>query len=115
MELAARAFAASCGQAVGTWRFLRELKRAVCGNRRRRKVWNGGEVRMEEWAAHRHAGSGAYFDDLNYVNGRFHEEREQLREVWRYVQRQFPLTVLRYRERQARRGQRRDTRGAQPT
>lgn len=105
MERAAAEFASRCGVRVGSMKFLHELERAAAANEQSRRDWNDPERRMEEWADCMYAGGGRdqYFDDLNYVNESHGRAAATLQDVWGYVQRKFPLTVLKYKERNARR------------
>jgi hypothetical protein len=105
MEAAAQCFAADCGHKLGTKEFIRALDKAVHKVKERREHWNNPEVRMEEWAACMYTGGGSevYFDDLNYVNGRFESERRSLDQVWEYLERKFHILMMRYHEAKARR------------
>ena len=104
MEEIAAAFAATCGQPLGSFGFLKALDKALKQTRRAREHWNSGEVRMEEWMDHRYAGGGveSYYDDLNYVNEQYSKSTHSLREIWSYIEKKFPLMCLRYREAKAR-------------
>lgn len=99
-ERTAQAFAAECGKRLGTMEFLAALDEAVNGVRRRREQWNSGEVRAEEWAAHRFAGGGSesYYDDLNYVNSQFSSQRRALEGVYDYLRQTCPLLMCQYEE-----------------
>jgi hypothetical protein len=104
MERVAQAFASSCKHGMGTLKFLRALELAIGDVREQRAQWNKPEVRMEEWAAHMYAGSrDAYFDDLNFENGRYANRIDNLQLVWDYIERKFPLLMMQYREHKARR------------
>ncbi len=100
MEKAAQRFAGTCGKKMGTMEFLRALDKAVNGVRYKKERWNDGETRMEEWAACMYSGAGreTYFDDLNYVNGKYETELDDLHEVYNYIERKFPLLFMKYQE-----------------
>jgi len=108
MERAAQHFAGKCGKKMGTMEFLRALDRAVNEVRYQRERWNDGETRMEEWAACMYSGAGreTYFDDLNYVNGKYEAQADDLQDVYSYIERKFPLLFMKYQEWKARRQQR---------
>ena len=100
MQDAAASFASKYKVKPGTLEFLKALRKAVRQVKSRRDSWNDGETRAEQWAAHMYGGSSeAYFDDLNYENGRFSEQLTGLRELWDYCEGAFPLLMVRYRER----------------
>lgn len=111
MEAAAQRFAAQCGKKMGTMAFLKALDEAVNGVKDRREQWNNPERRMEEWAAHMYAGGGneTYFDDLNFENGRFDGQLDDLSEVYSYIERKFPLLMMQYKERKLRKEKRTTT------
>lgn len=104
MEEAAGRFSAQCGYALGTMKFLKALEQAVKDVNYQQERWNSHECRMEEYAAHRFAGGGSesYYSDRDFVNGRYDEQRVTLKEVWAYIERKFPLIMLKYREMKAR-------------
>jgi len=58
---------------VDSLAFLRVVDEHIQRAERERADWNSGEIRAEQWAACMHSGAGqsAYFDDLNFENGRY--------------------------------------------
>lgn len=108
IEQSAQQFADSCGLKLGTKEFIKALAKAVKRVRSQREHWNNPERRMEEWAAHQFSGGGSetYFDDLNFENGRYEDILFSLEEVWQFLERKFPIMMLRYKESKARRVER---------
>lgn len=107
IEESARNFADSCGHKIGSVQFINALNKAVRHVRDERAQWNSGERRMEEWAACMYSGAGreVYFDDLNFENGRYSSRLASLKDVWDYMERKFPIMMLRYQEWKARKRQ----------
>ena len=99
-ERIAQAFAKEKGVREGTLEFLKALDEEIQSIRQKREVWNHYEVRAEEWAANRYVGNSSetYFDDLNYVNSQFKEQRESLEKLYAFLEMKCPLLMCLYRE-----------------
>jgi hypothetical protein len=100
LEQAAGEFAAKHHVKPGTFDFIRAVKKAIRRVERERDTWNDGETRMEQWAAHMYCGSReAYFDDLNFENGRYASRLDNLRGILEWLDEACPLLMASYRER----------------
>lgn len=92
LETSAAVIARKHNCSCNSIQFLQALEEEIAHNRDEKELWNNPEVRMEEWAAHRHSGSSeGYFDDLNYVNGRISSDYRRLLEVREWVSQNCPL------------------------
>jgi hypothetical protein len=102
IERAAQNF--QCGHKMGSMAFLKALDKAVNKVAYKRERWNDSETRMEEWGNCMYSGAGSdtYFDDLNYVNSRFEGEQASLEDVYKYIEKKFPILFMQYQEWKAR-------------
>jgi hypothetical protein len=95
LEATASAFAHECGHAVGTREFVKSAKERIAEVDYASERWNDGECQMERWATCMHSGSrDSYFDDNNYMNGKFAGEVSRLSDVLDYMRDAFPLLML---------------------
>ena len=95
LEATASAFAHECGHAVGTREFVKSAKERIAKVDYASERWNDGECQMERFATCLHSGSrDSYFDDNNYMNGKFAGEVSRLSDVLDYMRDAFPLLML---------------------
>lgn len=98
-EKIAEEFAAANNLKLGTMEFLAAVDKAVNGTRARREQYNSDEARMEEWADHYHSGAAhAYWENRDYTNGEFSGRLDDLAQCYRYIEKKFPLLMMKYKE-----------------
>ena len=94
-EATASNFARECGHAVGTREFVKSAKERIAKVDHEQERWNSHECKMERWADCYHSGSrDAYWQDNDYMSGKFAGERERLESVLDYMRDAFPLLML---------------------
>lgn len=93
LESTAAAFASRCGHKVGTREYVLAARRAMAEVDYQRERWNDPEVRAEQWAACRFAGSGSYFDDLNFENSRYDKRLSGLQDVLDWLEQACPMLM----------------------
>jgi hypothetical protein len=100
LEIYARGFASQKGLRMDTFEFIHAVEEEVKEVRSQRDRWNNPEVQMEEYAAHCYSGSGSesYFDDLNYVNGGYGTQIDDLEGILEFLRLECPLLMAKYEE-----------------
>jgi hypothetical protein len=93
LESTAAAFASRCGHKVGTREYVLAARKAVDEVDYQRERWNDPEVRAEQWAACRYAGSNSYFDDLNFENSRYDRRISGLQDVLDWLEQTCPMLM----------------------
>lgn len=103
LESAASQIAMRHNIKVNSLEFIEAIEKEIADVDYDQERWNDGEIRMEEWAAHMHSGSrDAYFDDLNFENGRYENKRNQLEGVLEWVSKNCPLLWAQHEEQKLR-------------
>lgn len=103
LESAASQIAMHHNIKVNSLEFIGVVEKQIADVDYAQERWNDDEIRMEEWAAHMHSGSrDAYFDDLNFVNGHYEHNRDQLENILEWVSENCPLLWAQYEEQKLR-------------
>jgi len=85
---------------LAAYEFIDVIERELNGIDYEQERWNDGEIRAEQWAAHMHMGSrDAYFDDLNFENGRYENRRDKLVGILEWISLNCPLLWAQHEER----------------
>jgi hypothetical protein len=101
-EKTASEFARECGHSVGTREFVQMAKEKIAEVDNSQERWNSHECKMERWADCYHSGSrDAYWQDNDYMQGKFYNERERLESVLDYMRDAFPLLMLHIEQEEA--------------
>jgi hypothetical protein len=100
LETAASEIAGAHGVSVNSLAFIAAVEAEIEAIHRDRDDWNNPERRMEEWAAVRYNGLGTetYFDDLNFVNGRYSTRLERLEDILAWLAESCPLLWAKHQE-----------------
>lgn len=98
LEVSAKELAASAKVPLNSMEFIKFVEDELARVNSNRESWNSTEVRMEEFAAHRYAGSESYFDDLNYENNEFAKVHANLIGIMKWMQNECPLLMAKYEE-----------------
>jgi hypothetical protein len=107
LEESARSLAAQYNVKVGTWEFIKALRKERRKLERAREDWHNPEAKMERWAAHMYQGTrDAYFEDNDYVGGQHSSWRDTIDGIWEWLDANCPLLMAQYRERRLARKQR---------
>lgn len=99
LEQLASGIARKHGVRCDSLEFIRIVHQEIESVDYERERWNSGERRMEEWAAHRYAGTTeSYFDDLDYVNHRIGDRSRDLNDVLTWLSQTCPLLWAKWEE-----------------
>lgn len=106
LEHAASDIAARHRVQPGTMEFLAAVEAEIQAADDAHSAWNDPETRMEHWAACMYSGAGrdAYFDDLNFENGRMESRADLAASVLEWCRKATPLLYAQYCEQMARQG-----------
>lgn len=99
MNFIANQFAEMCGEKVGSLRYVKKLLAAIRRLRRDCERWSSREYRYEHFAAHYVSGAGdMYWTNRNYEREMAYTNKQNFEELWEYIETEFPMTIMRYRE-----------------
>lgn len=100
LEAFAKEFAAAKNVKPGSMAFIAAIMEAIDDVCHDRESWNNYETRAEEYAACMYSGAGSdtYYDDLNYVNGKYHADQEKLYDTLDWLKSECPLLWAKYEE-----------------
>lgn len=97
LESVAADFARKCGHKVGTREYVKAAREEIEFVRNQRELWNGPEMRMEQWGRC-NGRSEVYYDDLNFVNGNLDSRLDGLADVMQWLEENCPLLMRQMEE-----------------
>lgn len=100
LEQLAKEFAASKKIKLSSLEFIKAIKEEIEEVNDEKESWNNYEVRAEEWAACQYSGGGSdvYYDDLNYMNGKYSGQISDFYDILEWLREECPLLMCKYEE-----------------
>jgi preprotein translocase subunit SecE len=100
LEEAAKSLASKYKVKVGSFEFIKAVRKEMRELDRQRESWNNPEARAERYAECSLMGiRDIFFEDNDFENGRFDTRGDTIDGIWEWLESSCPLLIAQYRER----------------